>query len=96
MKGVINDKEIEMISKLDAQMLLSEANIFTNSNIEGRPNSAVECCVWMRDNGQRDVLPLFYRVRQNKVAPSILRFSQQPLGISARNFTHLFSYHLCI
>jgi len=65
MKGVINDKEIEMISKfynLDAQMLLSEANIFTNSNIEGRPNSAVECCVWMRDNGQRDVLPLFYSV----------------------------------
>ena len=61
MKGVITDEEIEMISKfynLDAQMLLSEANIFTNSNIEGRPNSAVECCVWMRDNGQRDVLPL--------------------------------------
>ena len=32
MKGVINDKKIDMISKfynLDAQMLLSEANIFT-------------------------------------------------------------------
>ena len=38
-----------MISKfynLDAQMLLSEANIFTNSNIEGRPNSAVEYVVF--------------------------------------------------
>jgi len=32
MKGVINDEKIDMISKfynLDAQMLLSEANIFT-------------------------------------------------------------------
>jgi len=37
-----------MITKcynLDTQMLLSEANIFKNSNIEGPPNSAVEFCV---------------------------------------------------
>ena len=38
-----------------------------------------------------------YRVRQNKVAPKhLLRFSQQPRGISTQNFTYLFSHHLCI
>ena len=65
MRGVINDEEIEMTSKfynLDAEMLLSEAKISKNSNTEGRPNSAVEFFVWMRDNDQRDVLLLFYSV----------------------------------
>lgn len=49
MTGVINDEEVEIMSELynlDAQMLLSEANICKNCNIEGRSNSAVEFCVW--------------------------------------------------
>jgi len=52
MKGVINDKKIDMISKfynLDAQMLLSEANIFTALHaMQTRSSDENSVCLYVK------------------------------------------------
>jgi len=81
MKRVINDEKIDMISKfynLDAQMLLSEANIFTMLHaMQTWSSDENSVCLFVKrvhcDKTEKKIGPDFYTIRKNILTSFLTR-----------------------